>query len=246
MLTDRGDGRPLAVVAGGLALARCDRSHVADPAAKLTERAARTLHVARPAFWRSSVLADSGVEHYRGSFQNRAMYCAARRRGADARAQRARRPPTRPSPARTRYATAYRLAALTGLVGTGFHVYNVLKRPGGMSWQNLFYGAPVGAPMAILLSGAARRCAEQVRDSRRRRAADMFGLPAGRVLAARRGAGLLGTAGEAGLLHFRGAYHNPAMFLPVTLPPVAAGAARRDGRGPPDRIRWLTPVRGCA
>ncbi len=29
--------------------------------------------------------------------------------------------------------------------------------------------------------------------------------------------------GEAGLLHFRGAYHNPAMVLPVTLPPIAAG-----------------------
>ena len=32
-----------------------------------------------------------------------------------------------------------------------------------------------------------------------------------------------GTVGEAGLLHFRGAYHNPAMALPVTMPPVAAG-----------------------
>jgi hypothetical protein len=35
-------------------------------------------------------------------------------------------------------------------------------------------------------------------------------------------AGLLGTSAEAGLLHFRGAYHNPAMFLPVKLPPAAA------------------------
>ena len=35
-------------------------------------------------------------------------------------------------------------------------------------------------------------------------------------------AGLLGTAGEAGLMHFRGAFHNPAMVVPITLPPVAA------------------------
>ena len=34
--------------------------------------------------------------------------------------------------------------------------------------------------------------------------------------------GLLGTAAEAALLHFRGAYHNPAMLIPVTAGPVAA------------------------
>jgi hypothetical protein len=32
----------------------------------------------------------------------------------------------------------------------------------------------------------------------------------------------MGTVGEAGLLHFRGAYHNPAMMLPVTVPPLAS------------------------
>ena len=50
----------------------------------------------------------------------------------------------------------------------------------------------------------------------------MFGLPAGRVVAAMTAASLLGTTAEAGLLHFRGAFHNPAMLLPVTMPPVAA------------------------
>ena len=34
--------------------------------------------------------------------------------------------------------------------------------------------------------------------------------------------GLFGTVGEAGLLHYRGAFQNPAMVLPVALPPVAA------------------------
>jgi purine-cytosine permease-like protein len=34
--------------------------------------------------------------------------------------------------------------------------------------------------------------------------------------------GIAGTVGEAWLLHFRGAFQNPAMFLPVTIPPVAA------------------------
>ena len=43
---------------------------------------------------------------------------------------------------------------------------------------------------------------------------------------------MLGTTAEAGLLHFRGAFHNPAMLLPVTMPPVAAGLARQRGRRP--------------
>jgi hypothetical protein len=34
--------------------------------------------------------------------------------------------------------------------------------------------------------------------------------------------GLVATVGEVGLLHFRGAYHNPAMFLPVGVPPLAS------------------------
>ena len=35
---------------------------------------------------------------------------------------------------------------------------------------------------------------------------------------------LLGTVAEAGLLHFRGAFQNPAMYAPVTSPPLAAAA----------------------
>jgi choline dehydrogenase-like flavoprotein len=52
----------------------------------------------------------------------------------------------------------YALAPVTGLIGTGFHFYNVGKRTGGFSWQNLFYGAPLGAPFAILLSGLIGFC----------------------------------------------------------------------------------------
>ena len=46
-------------------------------------------------------------------------------------------------------------------------------------------------------------------------------------------AGLIGTVAEAALLHFRGAFHNPFMFLRVTLPPMSALAialAARDNR----------------
>ena len=68
----------------------------------------------------------------------------------------------------------------------------------------------------------------------------MFGLPAGRALAALTGAGLLGTSGEAGLLHFRGAYHNPFMFAPVTIPPITAALMVTTAAGSPRRNRWFT------
>jgi hypothetical protein len=179
-------------------------------------RAARQTNLAA-AVLALSVLADSGVEHYRGSFRNRAMFVplgaaaltlAASLLGvAD---DRPRRHPGRDG--------VYALAAAVGAAGLAFHAYNVGKRPGRLSWHNLFYGAPIGAPAALMLAGALGRLAETARDGGR-----VFGLPAERMLAAVSALGLAGTVGEAGLLHFRGAFQNPAMVLPVTMPPVAAG-----------------------
>ena len=200
-------------------------------AARRLNRSAGTLATA--------VLLDSALEHYRGSFRNPAMYTplgvsalslAAALHGTGDR--RSGRHPFR--------SAVYAAAAVTGLVGTGFHIYNIIRRPGGLVWQNLFYGAPVGAPMAISLAGLMGSAAEHVRDDRPGRAPRIFGLPAGRMLAAMSGAGILGTVGEAGLLHFRGAYHNPAMFLPVSMPPVAAALLLNTAFGPARRDRWFT------
>jgi len=178
-----------------------------------------------------SVLADSGLEHYRGSFHNRAMYTplavAGLTLGASVLGTADRRP--RSHGMRD---SIYALAAVTGVAGLLFHGYNITKRPGGLSWLNLFYAAPVGAPVALLLAGLLGKGAERAR------------LPAsafdatGRALAAVSAVGIAGTVLETALLHFRGAYHNPVMVLPVSVPPVAAtllGAAacapgRRVGR----------------
>jgi hypothetical protein len=166
-----------------------------------------------------SVLADSSLEHYRGSFQNRLMYLplgvsavtlAASLFGmVDAR-----------SKSHVVRDSLYGLAALTGATGLGFHAYNVMKRPGGLSWVNLFYAAPVGAPVALLLAGILGRGAERVREDE---ASTILGYPVGEVLSVIASAGLAGTVAEAGLLHFRGAFHNPGMLLPVVVPPTAAG-----------------------
>ncbi len=44
-------------------------------------------------------------------------------------------------------------AMLVGAVGFGFHVKNVRGRPGGFGWQNLFYGAPLVAPLQLTGQG---------------------------------------------------------------------------------------------
>jgi hypothetical protein len=208
-----------------------DRNPANVKAARRLNRAAGTLAL--------SVLADSSIEHYRGSFKNKAMFTplvvsaltlATSAHGtADA----------RPGAHAVRGAV-YALAAVTGLVGTGFHVYNVGKKTSGFVWQNLFYGAPLGAPMAILLSGLLGFCSERVRDNAPGATPTIFNLPAGRTMAAAVSVGLLGTTGEAALLHFRGAFHDPFMLLPVTLPPIGAALMASAAQGRRGRNLWLT------
>ncbi len=187
----------------------------------------------------TSVLIDSGMEHYRGAFENKAMYTPiavsaltilAAFHGQRDRSERAHQ---------VRDAI-YAIAGATGVIGTGFHIYNITKRPGGICWQNMFYAAPLGAPAAISLSGLVGFLAERVRDNRPGTVPTVAGLPAGRVISALTGAGILGTVAEAGLLHFRGAYHNPAMLLPVTIPPVGAALLAAAAIGPAEQPRRLT------
>lgn len=191
----------------------------------------------------TSVLIDSAMEHYRGNFHNSAMWTplvtsslsiavsvhglSDRRHGAH--------------PVRD---LVYGFAGLVGIVGTGFHAYNITKKVGRLDWQNLFYSAPIGAPAAMSLAGLMGFLAERVRANAPEADATVAGLPAGRVTAAATALSLLGTSAEAGLLHFRGAFHNPAMLLPVTMPPIAAGlliaAAAGDAGTPRTGSRlWL-------
>jgi len=207
---------------------------VPGPGTSATVRAARRLNRAAGTL-AVSVLADSGVEHYRGSFKNKAMFTPLIVSALTLATSIHGTSDMRPVAHRMRD-TTYLLAAATGLIGTAFHIYNIGKKVGGFSWQNLFYAAPLGAPMAILLSGLVGFCSERVRESGPGTRPEIFNMPAGRTMAGVAAAGLLGTTGEAGLLHFRGAFHNPFMVVPVTLPPLgalllASAAAGGPGRG---------------
>jgi hypothetical protein len=180
----------------------------------------------------ASALADGAVEHYRGSFHNTAMYAplavSALTLTASVREAAGSSAPL-PIPRNAVNGSA----VATGIIGTGFHIYNLIKRPGGVSWLNLFYAAPLGAPAALSLAGLLGIAADRLR-----RGGDET---SGRLLAGLISMGLLGTAGEAGLLHFRGAYHNPAMLIPVTAAPATAALLARAALFPQQRspvVRW--------
>jgi hypothetical protein len=203
------------------------RGRPADPAPAETPPV-RGLYAAA-ALLALSVLADSAVEHDRGEFKNPGMYTplataavtavaavgemGAPRRGAD---------------------LAFATAIGIGTGGLAFHMFNLLKRPGRFSWHNLFYAAPIGAPAALSLAGLLGLAARRIRRG---------WTGAGRALAGLSAIGLIGTVGEAGLLHFRGAFQNPFMWLPVSLPPVGAAllASSTDGTARPRRFTraWL-------
>ena len=194
------------------------RAPTIDPSAAV--RAARRMNRAAGMI-ATSVLADSAIEHYRGSFHNKAMVTPLVTAALSLAVSAHGNADKRPAAHRARDGV-YAAAALTGLAGTCFHIFNISKKPGGFSWQNLFYSAPIGAPAALTLSGVLGFLAERVRDTMPGLAPTIGGVSAGRAVAAATSLGLLGTVAEAGLLHFRGAYHDPFMYLPVTIPPLTA------------------------
>jgi hypothetical protein len=186
----------------------------------------------------AAALTDSAIEHYRGSFHNKAMYLPLGVGALMLAASLVAAAEDRPH-APVGGGAVSRLALATGMIGTGFHLYNITKRPGGVSWLNLFYAAPLGAPAALSLAGLMALMAERLRRDR----------VSARLLVGLVCAGIAGTSAEAGLMHFRGAFHNPAMVIPVTVPPIAAvllaqAAVMPQGRHPAARwsLRLLAAV----
>jgi hypothetical protein len=207
---------PAAVLARRRELERCDVA--ARPGSETPANKAAAQLDRASAMLAASALADSAVEHYRGSFHNKAMYAPL---GVSALTLAAS---VRNAMSAAPHEPIHRdvvngLAVATGAIGTGFHIYNIAKRPGGFSWVNLFYAAPLGAPAALSLAGLLGGAAQRLRSNN--------GSPSGPLLAGLVSASLLGTVGEAGLLHFRGAYHNPAMVIPITAAPTAAALLAR-------------------
>ncbi|WP_181408210.1 hypothetical protein [Pararhizobium mangrovi] len=195
----------------------------------------------------ASVVADSAMEHYRGNYKKPAMHVAP----IAAAITLATAVATLVSARGARVKTAiFGGAVTTGLFGLGFHVKNILERPGGLSFNNLFYRAPFGAPGALLLAGLAGIGAVDAQ------AADTCGTVrlrhgSGRLLGALTAFGLFGLTAEIGLLHFRGAFHNKLMYLPVSALPlnavsIAYAVARPGCRHERQAAGWLAGTMGLA
>jgi len=234
----------LALAGGGLLLAGLVGVTLGRRSAQYVSRAAR-LAARGAALLAASVLADSAMEHYRGSYRKRPMVVAPL---AAAMTLAASLAATRTGGQSRLSQAVFGAAVATGLLGTGFHFKNITDRPGGLSFNNLFYRAPFGAPGALLLAGAAGLGASAA--ERAVRAGNLVpghlatndSEAVGRRLGALTVAALFGLTAEVGLLHFRGAFHNRLMFLPVlgvpttglllltALPKGSGPARRRAGR----------------
>lgn len=186
----------------------------------------------------ASVLADSALEHYRGSFENPGMF-APLISSALALCAGVEGAVSTPPAARRFRNRSFRLSVAVGAAGLAFHIYNIFKRPGGLSWLNLFYGAPVGAPAALSVSGLLGLAAEQIA-TQRAPDLEVLGLPAGRALAAFTSLALAGDVSEVALFHFRGAFQNPFMYAPVLMPPVASGLLAKASLEPPAQAHPFT------
>jgi hypothetical protein len=105
----------------------------------------------------------------------------------------------------------------------------------------LFYAAPFAAPGALALAGVLGLAAGRV--PRARYAANVTQRYVATGLAWSVSASLMVTASEVWVLHFRGAFHDPFMFVPVTIVPVAALSLAHSGARPtPGNLtltRWL-------
>ncbi len=99
--------------------------------------------------------AEAGHDHYKNYFANRVQYTPlvlAPALAAVQAAAQAKSEPVRKAGRRLETAVAA-AGVVAGLVGFGFHLANIRKRPGGFSWQNLFYAAPLVAPLQFTGQG---------------------------------------------------------------------------------------------
>lgn len=109
------------------------------------------------------------------------------------------------------------LAVASGVIGFGFHhYYGMAKKPGSYRWwlHHLLYGAPQIAPLGLTATGALALIAAQgLAGETNFAGVEMRVLLLGFVAVA-----LAGAILQAGILHYRGAFNNPAMYAPLTAP----------------------------
>jgi hypothetical protein len=168
---------------------------------------------------------DNLSEHYRGGFRRKLMYVpivanpVVTAAGAVAAATGGRRG-----------ARAFGLlsGAQTAIALVGFveHQRAILKKPGGHEPRqvlfNAWYGPPVAAPLQYLGLGLMGVMATVPHAAA---ASVLRHIPVNRLMRAFTALNVPPLWGEIAYLHARGAFQNPAQWLPVVTLPVAAAAS---------------------
>lgn len=116
------------------------------------------------------------------------------------------------------------LAVVAGAVGFGFHhYYGIAKKPAGYRWllHYLMYGAPQLAPLGLTSAGALAVIAARGLEGR----TSIVGLSMRTALFDFVAVTLIGAILQAAILHYRGAFNNPAMYGPLTAPLLAVLAS---------------------
>jgi hypothetical protein len=125
------------------------------------------------------------------------------------------------TPARWFLGGAGWLAVALGGLGTLFHYYyGIGNATGGRAWwrHHLLYAAPPLAPLTLSLAGALGVIAT----------ASLEGQSAWGAVALDRlillivAIALGGVVVQTGILHYRGAFNTPVMYVPLTVPPASA------------------------
>jgi hypothetical protein len=116
------------------------------------------------------------------------------------------------------------IAVVTGLVGVGYHhYYGIAQKAGSYKWllHYLMYGAPQLAPLGLSTVGALAVIAAQGAAGR----TTVLGIGLRSALLGTVAIALLGAIAQAGILHYRGAFNNPVMYAPLTIPVLAAATS---------------------
>ncbi len=137
------------------------------------------------------------------------------------------------------------LGLVAGAVGVVYHhYYGIVEKPAGYRWllHHVMYHAPPLAPLILAALGALALLVGG--------ASVGMSVPQGILVVCT--VTILGAAVQSGISHYRGAYNNPLMYVPVTVPFVTVVALVWQALAPSAlgarvaiAVLWITFVIGC-
>jgi hypothetical protein len=127
---------------------------------------------------------------------------------------------------------------ISGAVGAAFHhYYGIADKPGGYKWllHQLMMHAPPLAPLSQAALGGLLILAGRLAGGE----SSVFGIPITIWMLELCAITIAGAVAQSALLHYRGAYNNILMYLPVTVPLIAAVVLAWQGVAPSRTIERL-------